>query len=499
MGSLSTRIMEASNNASMWTLWQHVSGGPRPSWDTFQKDFRSANPGLASDGHLNRGATYYVPTYDPPPSEPGPAAPPPGANQTNPGEPLPPGQADGSSPASAIPVTAPEAWKALGWDGVVDAVRPDAFVIAARGTIGVQDIPGWDKIPGLKNLGKDQKVGFLLATLTPMSPEGLNPNFKVKDTTVFLSLTVPGAPAPYVFTAKASDLTVEGGLAKNNPQPFKSVAGGDIILFSNARIGASGGDPGAVASLNGGVIFKLGTAKQIEGSVRDLIKTLSRTAEAAEVAGGVVGAPETEGGSLFGTAGSVFGTEMLKGTINNALDGVDWYAGFAWRADARMPIKEDGTVTLQVTKRGVFQDKWIAFNVKDIADDMLGLNVPDFKNPNRQWLINAGVKPEIADVIAPNFPWHDIGPLFDQTAAFQGVSRETLVDWFNQQSPDWVWQLASQRLQYMSPDENGTYPERIVDGHGGKVPVTSRGHSTGIEELVDSAALSGHPMPVGQG
>jgi hypothetical protein len=249
-----------------------------------------------------------------------------------------------------------------------------------------------------------------------------------------------------------------------------------------------------VASVNGGIIFRLGSAKEIVGNIKDLVKTISRTAEAAELAGGIIGAPESGGTSLAGTAGGIFLTEMVRGTISNALDGADWYAGAAWRGDTRMPIKEDGTVTLQANK-GALHGKWITFNVKDIADDFLGLNVPNFKDPNKQWLVNSGMKPEIAAAIAGQFQAAPIQDLMDQTAQYLGISTAELLNWYNQQGKDWVAQFAYNRLRYMSPDADGTYPVMLVDPSGKELPLTRRLPTSSIKDLVQAATWDGRPMP----
>jgi hypothetical protein len=494
MGGTGTTPVEASNGASMWQAWERNAKPKGITWDQFQQDFRKANPKVGADGMLNAGATYQVPVYTPPAPEPGagPANTDPHApGAPSPGTTIPTGQADGSSPASAIPIAPGQALDAITPQQVYEAIEPDAFVIAVRGKIGVQDIPGWKKVPGLKELGENAEVGYLLATLTPMEPEGLNPNFSPKDTTVFLSLNIP-KQQPVVFSVKASDLTAEAGV------PIKNVVDkpAGIILFSNGRAGVSAGDPGPVASVNGGILFELPNLKETAGQVKDLVKKVTRAAQGAQLAAGVVSAPGTAGGSLAASAGGIIGTEMLRGTLDNSLDNAKWYAGFAWRAEGRMPIEEDGSVTL-LAKKGPLEGKWISFNVKDVADSFFGGNIPDFKNPNKQWLVNAGVKPEIADAISGQFQVNDIKPLMDQTAEYLDITTEELLQWYNQQGEHWVSGFAYNRLRYMEPDENGRYPEMLLDPSGKELPATWRVNTSSIKDLVEAATRDGRPMPRG--
>jgi hypothetical protein len=532
----SSKPVEAATGDTMWSMWQSIPSAQRPSWEQFQKDFRNWNPKAAADGQLKAGETYQAPLYGPAPVNPD--------QQEGRGDPQssqttssaqdkervaqrePANAADGSSRASAMQIAAGEMFSVIG-GGALEILDPDALVIAGRWQIRVDDIPGAKRIPGFSQAAGKAAVNVLLASLTPMEPKGMNPNLQPKDTTLFLSLGLAqnpknpkkDPPAPFVITFKASDLTLEAGRAKNGAPTFgleenqakgrKGFLGkGDIILFSNARAGGSIQDPGPVVSANAGILVKAGRVQEISETITGLLRKTTRAAQGVQLGAGVVGAPETGGASLLGSAAGIAASELLRATLINSFKNVTWYGGFAWRAEARMPIAADGTVSV-LAKKGMLQGRWVKFNVKDVANGIVDKMMPDFDNPNRGWLIDAGARPEIAEAISRKYDVHfyatppippsgavvwtspeprSIRPLVEQIAEYRGVEMSELAAWLDRQDKKWIEAFAANHMTALRADRQGRFPvEADQDAR----------RSISIADLVRVAKEAGRPMPGG--
>ena len=458
-------------------MWQDArKKAPAPGWQQFQRDFRNLNPHVGANGHLKLGATYLVPSYTPPAKDPA-------SMSSNPaprgdfGPPAaewaPTGLADGSSPAKAIPVTGAQVFESVSMDQLLDGAGADALVVAVKGTVGVQEIPGWDKIPGLKNLGKDATIGYLFAALTPFSvgagKDGVSVTADPLATTMFMSLTIPGVKNPVVFTVKLSEMNFEGGQAIKNIA-FKDVklAGNrDAIVFSNWRVGGSGNNPDneAVASVNGGFLVKSDGLKHTVKSIKDLVKTVMRTAQAAEAVTAAAAAPETGGGSLVAGAASIAGTELGRGAIFKSLDKADLYVGLAWRGSTGLGF-DNGKVTVLATKGGL-NGKWITVNLADIPGSFFDSKTPDYSAPDKEWLIAQGTNPETAGIIAERYrDGESVRPVIEQMAEHLQVSVPELMGWFNKLSTSDAAKFTDLDLNRVYPDDNGVYSVHPSDpGH----------------------------------
>jgi len=363
-------------------------------------------------------------------------------------------QGDGSSPRKPIAITSAQILESVSVNGILDGVGADAFVIAVRGKIGVQNIPGWNKIPGLKELGKDAEVGYLVATLTPF--DVTSRSVRPLQTTLFLSVTVPGQK-PLIITTKLSDLNVEMGRPIKNEVLF----GGKIILFSNWRLGVTGkGGPDGVASANGGILFRVNGLKRTVSQVQRLVKRVARAAEAAEAAAAAATAPETAATSLAAGAATMAATELARGTVSNSLDLADWYLGLAWRGSINAGIHE-GSVTLKAQK-GALAGKWVIFKLADIPGAIFDSKTPDFEAPNREYLntdpLLKNLKPEIKDALARGLVKHEAKPLLEQLISYLNIDSDELVDWLNRCDTDWVERFATYRMDQLEPGPDGRYP-----------------------------------------
>src|SRR5262247_4132415 len=370
-------------------------------------------------------------------------------------------QGDGSSPSKPIAITSAQILESVSVNGILDGVGADAFVIAVRGKIGVQNIPGWNKIPGLKELGKDAEVGYLVATLTPF--DVTSRSVRPLQTTLFLSVTVPGQK-PLIITTKLSDLNVEMGRPIKNEVLF----GGKIILFSNWRLGVTGkGGPDGVASANGGILFRVNGLKRTVSQVQRLVK---RVAGAATMAA----------------------TELARGTVSNSLDLADWYLGLAWRGSINAGIHE-GSVTLKAQK-GALAGKWVIFRLADIPGAIFDSKTPDFEAPNREYLntdpLLKNLKPEIKEALARGLVKHEARPLLEQLMSYLNIDSDELVDWLNRCDTDWVERFATYRMDQLEPGPDGRYsltrsPTNFITPH---MEIQS------IPDLVSATYLSTQPQ-----
>jgi hypothetical protein len=412
--------------------------------------------------------------------------------------------ADGSSPDKAIPVTASQAMSALTADDFLAGVRADAFVVAARGSIGVQDIPGWNKIPGLKGLAKDKQISYLAATLTPYEiwkDGSVHLSAKPLDSTLFLSITLPDRD-PVVLTTKLKDLNFEKGVPIRN----QVLNGGQVILFSNRRAGVTGVSltgPDAVGSINGGALLRVANVGRVTETVRNIVKWGMRGVEASEAGAAIAGAPETGGGTLLAGAAGIAATEALRSTIFNSLARADLYLGFAWRASASAGLPElmRGHVTVMAQK-GELRGKWIDVDLTNIPGAFFESKIPDFEAPNRKVLLDLGMTPKAVDILSPYLAKHDVRPFLDQTAAYLNasnpdahvpVSTTDVINWFNaraQEDPEWLKRFAAHDIGTVQPDEDGiyrtTFPIR---------PYSASRVAETIAQMARDAADLGHPMP----
>jgi hypothetical protein len=547
----------ANRNESMWGMyqdtWENTHPDYRPTWTEFQRDFRNLNKQVGDNGYLNASDWYDVPTYGPgraptPPQGSGPAVipqtggvpqqwqpsvppPPPG---TGPGfspqtggtpesyAPMPggraPGQtggpavvpptgaADGSSPANAIRL---DGWQTV--DQVVQGAKPQSIVLAVRGQLSVQDLPGWRETPGLQHLGADQSITYLGALLVPVdfSVDGKGPPFAVRfqDSTLFLSLHIPGVTTPtnpVVMTLELSDFQtedMEAGLAANTPFPNRKWLGGrDLVVFTNARTDVSPDIPGvadhSTVSGNFGVLISSEGMKKTTKFVKKGVKGATRTAQFAQAVSAAVSAAPTGGRSVPQAAASIVASEVLRGAIDNSLDGATFYWGLAWRGEVNFQA-ETGQITINAQK-GAFAGKWVTFNLGDIPSAAMDALAPDSINLNEEWLVSTGMNRDQAKAMAGGFGL-DPKPLLDQTAAYLGITTDELISWFNQQDKDWVASFAHNRMRFMSHDENEVYPVQLKDGDGNVIQsrTQERWKPETIEDLVWCAQQDGHPMPRG--
>jgi hypothetical protein len=439
MGYVTNSPVSVSRGASIWSLYERHVDPNQVSFKRFQTDFRAANPAVGRDGHLDQAKAYHIPSYEPvaddqpaggygPPPGTGPAVLP---GQTGPGPAaaVPTGLADGSSPGNAIKVQGPALADMIDTGAVVDFFAPDALVFAAAGEIGVQDIPGWTAIPGLKNMGEGATIKYMAAVLIPVDGRGsLNESIRPQDSTLFVSLTIPGVKNPVIFTVRLSDMLVEGGTKIVN----KSFRDGGIIAFSNMRVGIPESADQSGASVNGGILFRSAELKGTVKQLKTLVKMATRTAQGAQAVGAAVAAPETGGASIPAAATTMVATELLRGTIDKSLDNASYYWGFAWRGETTFNA-ENGQVTVMAKKGSSLEGKWITFDVGEIPGALFDQFAPDFSAPDKQWLISQGATPETAETMARAWNGDDdsMRPLVVDMAAYLGVSTPELMQWFN--------------------------------------------------------------------
>jgi hypothetical protein len=161
-------------------------------------------------------------------------------------------------------------------DALIDSIHPEAAAMALKGTIGVQNIPGWNKIPGLKELGKNAQIGYLLAVLTPFdyaSGGKLHLSLKPLDSTIFISISA--GKKQLILTGKLKDFTFEAGT------PIKNVplGGGKAILFSNWRLGGTPSGPAGAGSVNGGVLIRVASAGPVVAAAKKVVTLGTRALE----------------------------------------------------------------------------------------------------------------------------------------------------------------------------------------------------------------------------
>lgn len=289
--------------------------------------------------------------------------------------------ADGSSPDRPIRVNGRTLSESTTVDNFFHALGVDAFVLGASGKVGVDNIPGYTKIPGLRNIARDANITYLGAILTPFATfEGdhvslneIKLTARPLDSTLFLLLKGPEATDnPFIITSKPADLNVEIGRPL-----FKSrlLFDGAVIIFGNGRVGPSfnAGDDVAQgnASLNGGFLVRFNGARDLMKGMDTVLRSAARAAQVTELGAGALAAPQTGGASLAGGAAAAGATELGRQTLSNALLSANWYVGAAWRAQAGLGIAENGDVTFQA-QRGKLQNKWVIFNVADMPESMLG-------------------------------------------------------------------------------------------------------------------------------
>lgn len=299
-----------------------------------------------------------------------------------------------------------EAVHAITVDDFIDVIGADALVLAAKGKIGVQSIPGFDKIPFLRKLGANATVNYLAATLTPMDvwKDGkLDITMHPLKTTLFLSLSVPKInPRPdvkkthdFVVTVQLSEMNAEIGMPIKN----KLVADGKIILFSNWRghITAIAEDPTHM-SVNGGVLMRVNGVKKVIKQVKTAVTTMTRGVQAVQATSAAATAPATGGGSLVAGAGAVAATEAARYTLFKSLTDADYYVGFAWRLSDSLQVIDgeaknvlqkgnslmdaSGNVTLEA-KAGEHKGKWVRFNIADLPGGFFENRIPDLDASNQ--------------------------------------------------------------------------------------------------------------------
>jgi hypothetical protein len=360
---------------------------------------------------------------------------------------------DGSSRDKPIAITSAQILESVTVDSILDTVGATAFVIAAKGKIGVQNIPGWTKIPGLKKLGKDAQVDYLAATLTPfdLTSRPVSP----LQSTLFLSVTVPGQK-PLILTTKLSDMNIEAGRPIKN-EPF---LGGKIIAFSNWRVGVTGRDgPDGVGSANGGILFRANGLKTTVKQVQGLVKKVTRTAQAAQAATAAAAAPETAATSLAAGAASMAATELVRGTVSNSLGAADWYLGLALRGSANATDIYQASLTVKAQK-GPLAGKWVAFKLADIPGEIFESKAPDFEAPNREYLNTApalkNLRPEIRNALAKELVRNEAKPLLEQLTSYLHVGTNELVDWLNKCDASAV-SFAADKMDQLERGPDGRY------------------------------------------
>lgn len=283
---------------------------------------------------------------------------------------------DGTSPSKAIPVSGSQLLEAVSRSDILKVIGADAIVLAASGQVGLQNIPGWDKIPGLKDLAKDTNVKFLIATLTPFNlvKDGeFAPSAQPLKSTMFISLTLPGK-TPFVMTTKLADMNFEVG----RPIKNQALLGGQIILFSNFRAGITEGELNTL-SVNGGVLLRAPNVKKIVTQIKTVVTRVARTAEAAEMAAGLAAAPETGGSSIAAAAATTAATETARYAILRSLTDASFYVGFAWRASANLESHDGGVSATIEAQKGPLKGKWIEFNLADVPASLFEDIVPDLE------------------------------------------------------------------------------------------------------------------------
>jgi LysM repeat protein len=81
---------------------------------------------------------------------------------------------------------------------------------------------------------------------------------------------------------------------------------------------------------------------------------------------------------------------------------------------------------------------------------------------NRDYLIAAGVKPDIATALAQNDSnGVGVAPRLTALAKYQGISPNALLQWLNQQPPSFVQNLVTHGLLPLQPDAQGNYLPRV--------------------------------------
>jgi hypothetical protein len=412
------------------------------------------------------------------------------------------GVRDGSTPETAIPVTAAEVLQGLTAGEIAgDVLRPDAIALGFRGSIGVQDIPGWNSIPGLRELGRDAQVGYLGAILAPyrvLENGRFSPSVSLSDSTLFLSISIPGR-TPLIITTRPGAGNFEVGAPVGNwISPNRN-----WILFSNARLGATLSGPDAVGSINGGILRRIPNMSDIRGgirAVRTFVTGLTRAIEAGEIATAITAAPGSAATSLATGALSIAATETLRGAVFRSLARADIYGGVAWRASASAGI-HDGHLTL-VAQKGPHAGRWIDVNVSDLPADLFRGLIPNFVPANELPFIDRHMSPEVAHQFATFFGTPDRAWSFlRQTAEYinrvhpnpiNPATVDNLLAWFNDFPPD--------RLQGFFTMQVGTVRPETGDRYGTALTVAGQRFRTivvaqSIADMVRAAAAFGRPMP----
>jgi hypothetical protein len=394
-------------------------------------------------------------------------------------------RADGSSPNKAIPLNGPEAVRVLTRDEIISGLKPEAFVAAISGTIGPQELPGWEAL--FAGRGSDAQIKYLAAVLIPVDvPNDVSSvSLRPLDSTLFLSVTLPGQQ-PLILTTKLKDLNFEAG----RPIYNKRIANGSGLFFSNERIGATLTGVDAVGSVNWGILKRVGNVGSVTEKARKVVTQVTRGLQGRQLALGLAAAPETEGGSLVAGAAGAAATEVLRQAIFRSMGKADIYLGGAWRSSASTGINFDGQATLQV-QRGELRNKWIVFNLADIPGALF--EVPDFEQPNRQRLLDMRMSQEAVDILAPALTKHDVKPLLDQTADYLHVSTGEVVEWFDRlakNDPAWLSWFVNHGLRRIEPVSGDNYSKDL----------TSRDYIRGamlqtIADMDRYTALHRHPLP----
>jgi len=152
---------------------------------------------------------------------------------------------------------------------------------------------------------------------------------------------------------------------------------------------------------------------------------------------------------------------------------------------------------------------------------LVGLNLRDQERRrtltepfNKDYLITAGLRPEIAEQLAKNdSDGLSAGPKLEQLAKHLRVTPQELLQYLNAQDPRWVGEFLSHGVHAVAPTEQGQYPAsrpgqnlRMQQGiTGWTSPALGTNVSdwrkpelmlaTTLEGIVEWAALSGHNLP----
>ncbi len=197
---------------------------------------------------------------------------------------------------------------------------------------------------------------------------------------------------------------------------------------------------------------------------------------------------------IFANHLKLFGWWNVLGTANYFLHG-DWQKGTALGVAAAGTLLSSyaealglgswaGPVGTLLTLLG--SSAILALNIKEKAD-RAAMSEPW----NKDYLIAAGVRPEIANALANNNgDGQSVASLIKQLANYRGVTPQEMLQWFNQQDADWVngyikFVFANNGIK---PNDNGVYP------------VTSIGEDwkpTSLTNLANIAERTGHPLPIG--